>query len=148
MSNHAALLIEIEMMREAIATAERQAAVRERHAQLRASCEGRGVDWIRPMTPTEIIFLVAEQHGVGARDLVAYSQARHINRARQEAMWTLRQLKHDDGTHRFSLVKIGQLLGGRDHTTIREGVAAHARRMAQPAPADAAQPIRALKEAA
>lgn len=53
--------------------------------------------------------------GVSVKDLCGFSRTRPIARARQLAMWRLRQ----DG---IPYSAIGKFLGGRDHTTVIHGI--------------------------
>ena len=70
-------------------------------------------------TPADIIDQVAARHGVSADDLRGRGRIRSIAWPRQEAMSRLyREAK-------MSMAGVGMLLGGRDHTTIMEGIRAH-----------------------
>lgn len=76
-------------------------------------------------TVREILQRCADNHGVTPADIVGDRRFKPIVHARQEAMYRLRDLRTFEGARRFSLPRIGQLLGGRDHTTILHGVRAH-----------------------
>lgn len=72
----------------------------------------------------KIIAEVARKHAIPVADLVGPSRLHEHCAARQEAMWRLhREL-------RMSKSYIGRLIGGRDHTTVIHGIAAHEARMA------------------
>lgn len=64
------------------------------------------------MTPERIIAVVAEQFGVRPEALCGQRRTRTIAMPRQVAMYLTRQLTD------LSLVEIGRLFGGRDHTTV------------------------------
>lgn len=67
------------------------------------------------MTPNRIISAVAQQYQVPEEDLLGPRRTRQIALPRQVAMYLIRE---ETDT---SLPKIGQALGGRDHTTIMYG---------------------------
>jgi chromosomal replication initiator protein len=62
--------------------------------------------------PTDIISVTADYFSLGVDDLYGSSRAQQIATARQIAMYLCRDLTD------LSLPKIGQLFGGRDHTTV------------------------------
>lgn len=66
----------------------------------------------------DILDQAAQVFGVSAADLIGPSRAQHIAYARQAVCYALREQTA------LSLVEIGKLLGGRDHTTIRHAVQA------------------------
>ncbi|MEJ2211181.1 MAG: chromosomal replication initiator protein DnaA, partial [Anaerolineae bacterium] len=70
-----------------------------------------GVD----LSPERILSAVAQYYGVSEEDLVGRSRRRAISVPRQMCMYLVRE---EIGT---SLPQIGELLGGRDHTTIIHG---------------------------
>jgi chromosomal replication initiation ATPase DnaA len=55
---------------------------------------------------------VADKHGLTLAELLGPSRVRKVAHARQEAM----ALVHHE--HKLSTVRVGQLFGGRDHTTV------------------------------
>ena len=67
------------------------------------------------MTPNRIISAVAQQYQVPEEDLLGPRRTRQIALPRQVAMYLIREETET------SLPKIGQALGGRDHTTIMYG---------------------------
>ena len=67
------------------------------------------------MTPNRIISAVAQQYQVPEEDLLGPRRTRRIALPRQVAMYLIRKETET------SLPKIGQALGGRDHTTIMYG---------------------------
>jgi chromosomal replication initiator protein len=68
------------------------------------------------MTPDRIITAVADQFGVDEDRLLSTDRSRQVALPRQVAMYLIRQ-----GTD-ASLPKIGEVLGGRDHTTVMYGL--------------------------
>ncbi len=67
-------------------------------------------------TPDMLLTLVARYFGLDAHTLRGSSRKKQIVHARQVTMYLLR---HEV---QISLPKIGELLGGRDHSTVRHGV--------------------------
>lgn len=67
------------------------------------------------MTPNRIISAVAQQYQVPEEDLLGPRRTRQIALPRQVAMYLIREETET------SLPKIGQALGGRDHTTVMYG---------------------------
>ena len=68
------------------------------------------------MTPDRIIAAVADHFGVDEDRLLSTDRSRQVALPRQVAMFLIRQ-----GTD-ASLPKIGEVLGGRDHTTVMYGL--------------------------
>lgn len=71
-----------------------------------------------------IIFETAIKHTVPPKDITGPFRDRNIVAARHEVFWRMRNELN------FSLCRIGQLVGDRDHTTVRSGILAHQRRQA------------------
>jgi len=69
-----------------------------------------------PCTPGTLIRIVAEYYGLTEVDIVGRRRTKLIASARQVAMYLLRV------ENCLSLPAIGELVGGRDHTTVRYGV--------------------------
>ncbi len=66
----------------------------------------------REVTPSVIMEVVCEEYKVRAEDLLSNSRKREISQARQIAMFLMRNYTD------LSLPKIGEALGGKDHTTV------------------------------
>jgi len=66
----------------------------------------------RNISPGRIIEAVAEAEGIGVDELLGQNRSAKIAIPRQLAMYILRQYNE------ISLPQIGELLGGRDHTTV------------------------------
>ena len=66
----------------------------------------------RAVNAENIRDLVTENYGVSVKDLIGKKRARNIARPRQMAMALVRELTQD------SFPEIGQVFGGRDHTTV------------------------------
>jgi chromosomal replication initiator protein len=69
-----------------------------------------------PIGPTQILAATSAAFGVTVADLEGPSRRQPLARGRQVAMYLCRELTD------LSLPKIGQLFGGRDHTTVLHGV--------------------------
>ncbi len=70
----------------------------------------------RPREAASVVAIVAEHFGLLPEDLCGRSRTKEIAGARQIAMYLLRE------ENNLSLPVIGELLGGRDHSTVRYGV--------------------------
>ncbi len=79
----------------------------------------------RAVSPDALLRAVAEYYQVDLDDLRGKSRRRTVAHPRQVAMYLLRE---DAG---LSLPQIGDLLGGRDHTTVLHGCEKIARELAQ-----------------
>ena len=65
---------------------------------------------------SSIVDAVCREFDIERNDLLSVRQQRHIVRARHAGMWVSRKLTSQ------SLPIIGKYLGGRDHTTVMNGV--------------------------
>ena len=70
----------------------------------------------RPREAASVVRIVARHFGLGEDALPGRSRTKEIAGARQLAMYLLRE---ENG---LSLIHIGEILGGRDHSTVRHGV--------------------------
>ena len=70
----------------------------------------------RPREAASVVKIVARHFSLTEDDLQGRSRTKEIANARQLAMYLLRE---ENG---LSLIQIGELLGGRDHSTVRHGV--------------------------
>ncbi len=66
----------------------------------------------RPVTPESIMKKVAEHYRVTEADMLSQRRNREVARARQVAMYLIRE------TTQLSTTRIGELFGGRDHSTV------------------------------
>ena len=69
----------------------------------------------REIEPQHILTTIAQEYGVTLADLLSHSRSQRVAFPRQIAMYLLREESD------LSLPKIGEILGGRDHTTIMYG---------------------------
>lgn len=70
----------------------------------------------RPREAASVVQIVARHFHLTEEALLGRSRTKEIANARQMAMYLLRE---ENG---LSLINIGELLGGRDHSTVRHGV--------------------------
>lgn len=70
----------------------------------------------RNITPRKIIEAVANYEGIAVEDLTGQNRSAKIAIPRQIAMYLLREIND------ISFPQIGELLGGRDHTTVMYGI--------------------------
>lgn len=70
-----------------------------------------------PTTAPALLQAVADAYELPVRALTGRGRRQYAVRARQAAMWLLRE--RYDG---LSLVAVGELLGGRDHSTVSYGI--------------------------
>ena len=66
----------------------------------------------KAVTPESIIKKVAAQYGVTESDMISQRRNREVAKARQVAMYLIRELTQ------LSTTRIGELFGGRDHSTV------------------------------
>ncbi len=69
----------------------------------------------REIEPEHILNTIAQQFGVSLEELLSHNRSQRIAFPRQVAMYMLREESE------LSLPKIGEILGGRDHTTVMYG---------------------------
>ena len=69
----------------------------------------------REIEPEQILETIAQEFGVTLDELLSHSRSQRVAFPRQVAMYMLREESE------LSLPKIGELLGGRDHTTVMYG---------------------------
>ncbi len=70
----------------------------------------------RNISPTKVLEAIAAREGIGVDDLLGQNRSAKIAMPRQLAMYILREFNE------ISLPQIGELLGGRDHTTVMYGI--------------------------
>ncbi len=73
------------------------------------------LDGAADLSPERILSAVAQHYGLSEKDLIGRSRRRAVSLPRQMCMYLVRE---EIGT---SLPQIGELLGGRDHTTVIHG---------------------------
>lgn len=66
----------------------------------------------KPVTPESLIKKVAAFYQVSEADIVSQRRNREVAKARQVAMYLIREINH------LSTTRIGELFGGRDHSTV------------------------------
>jgi chromosomal replication initiator protein len=69
----------------------------------------------RELDPDYVLTKVAEVFNISVDELLARNRSRQVALPRQIAMYLLREEAH------ISLPQIGEVLGGRDHTTVMYG---------------------------
>ena len=69
----------------------------------------------REIEPSQILSTIAREYGITMEELLSKSRSQRVAFPRQVAMYMLRKESE------LSLPKIGELLGGRDHTTVMYG---------------------------
>lgn len=104
---------------------EKIAALNDRIAQLEARESVSD-----PFQGRRLACAVAKLHGLTFKEMISNRRSAHLVRARQHAMWELREYTG------LSLPQIGRLLGRRDHTTVLHGCRVHAARMKSESGAD------------
>jgi len=70
----------------------------------------------KPITPRRVISVVGNKTKISTGDILGKNRQKELVTARQIVMYLLRE------EYKFSLVSIGDSLGGRDHTTVMHGV--------------------------
>jgi len=66
----------------------------------------------KPVTPESLIKKVAAYYQVREDDILSQRRNREVAKARQVAMYLIREINH------LSTTRIGELFGGRDHSTV------------------------------
>ena len=69
----------------------------------------------KEIEPEQILQTIAQEFGVTLEELLSHSRSQRVAFPRQVAMYLLREESE------LSLPKIGEMLGGRDHTTVMYG---------------------------
>jgi len=69
----------------------------------------------KEIEPQQILNTIAQEYGISIEDLLSPSRSQRVSFPRQVAMYLLREESE------LSLPKIGEILGGRDHTTVMYG---------------------------
>lgn len=109
-------------------------ALTKRNAELKAKLSAEGITMsTRMLTWREIMDDFAQERGLEVKDLIGIETGRWIARPRHELMWILYEQRNRYGGRRWSSPNIGVFLGGRDHTTVLEGIRKHKARMAEAA---------------
>jgi chromosomal replication initiation ATPase DnaA len=111
--------------------AERRAALEQRYAEQQraaATSHYRTISIRGSGSAVEIIRDTARRHGLTPTDLTCTSRVRALTAPRHEAMYLC--ARDTD----MSLPAIGRRFGGRDHTTVLNGIHRHAKRNDLPLP--------------
>lgn len=74
---------------------------------------------------------VAQRYGVTMADLRGPSHMRVHAHPRHASFWECAQILNEDGTRRFSNGDIGRWHGGRDNSTVHNGIGQHEKRIAK-----------------
>ena len=88
-----------------------------------ARAEIKAIDDSVSQSGHQVLAAVARAHKLQVKDLASKDRFKHFVWARQHAMYELHQLGC------FSYRQIGQMLGGRDHSTILYGIGRHRSRI-------------------
>jgi chromosomal replication initiator protein len=78
----------------------------------------------------KIIAEVAAAHRLSVADICGHARSSRFVVARHEAIWTCRRITKENGAPRYSTTFLGDLFGGRDHTSILHAVRRHDERLA------------------
>lgn len=78
----------------------------------------------------KIIAEVAAVHRLSVADICGHARSSRLVVARHEAIWTCRRITKENGAPRYSTTFLGDLFGGRDHTSILHAVRRHEERLA------------------
>lgn len=70
----------------------------------------------KPVTARRVVSVVGQKTKISTADMIGKARQKELVLARQIVMYLLRE------EYKFSLASIGDVLGGRDHTTIMHGV--------------------------
>jgi chromosomal replication initiation ATPase DnaA len=100
------------------------------HEWLRQSCADKGIQLPAPdhaQSMASIAAIIAAKYELTVQELRGPGRFKYAAHPRQEAMWTMRQVKLADGSHRFSTTQIGRYFN-RDHSTVVHGCSAYAAR--------------------
>jgi chromosomal replication initiation ATPase DnaA len=120
-------MLQRELAERDIALNEAAAKIAEKDKRIGELClalESRA-DSSDPSRANRIIRAVAAAHGLTFSQMISQRRQRNITRARQHAMWELRE--HTS----LSYPQIARLLGRGDHTTALHGCRAHEARLAR-----------------
>lgn len=87
----------------------------------------------RALTPAArtAIEAVANYYGVTLEEVIGKRGGRAIQPIRREAYHAVYSLRRPDGSRRYTSTCVGLFFGGRDHSTILSGVAAHLASLAE-----------------
>ena len=81
----------------------------------------------KPATMNSITTEIALNHKLQLSDLIGKRKTQDFVAARQEAMWTIRQVKIPNGEPRYSLSQIGRHFGS-SHTNVIHACKQHLKR--------------------
>lgn len=122
------------ILKREIAAMEAALALRRRHAELKTQCEALGVLLAGPpMRLIDIVDGVARRYGVSSEEILGPSRKGYVARPRHEVMYLAYEVRWASGCRRYSQPQIGAFLGGRDHTTVINGIRRHKLRLIEEA---------------
>lgn len=122
--------INVHLLEAEVAEMERLIALLKRRAEHEAFLLAHGVDWTpRKLTMGDIIRVVALRRNLRQEDLIGETQSRDHVEARHESMYLCRRQCGEDGEPIWSFPQIGEAHGGRDHTSVINGIRRHEERL-------------------
>lgn len=123
--------VSVEALESEVAQMERLAAVLKRRGELEHDLASMGFGWQpRSLSRKEIVRLVARRRHLTVDGIASEDKRRELVEARWEAMWLMRRQRDEDGNPRWTMVQIGESLGGLDHTSVLNGLRRHEALMA------------------
>ena len=94
---------------------------KEKHPRVKLA-PGVVITKLPPRQSTLIMQDIADRHGLTVDDIKSHTRVRRMVLARQEAYCLLREAG-------YSYLQVGRFCGGRDHSSVMHGIAAHKMRI-------------------